>query len=359
MPAAQAALVPELEDALRHIAADKYAETMRRVADFFLAGVDRFGEEHVRLFDRVLGRLIVALDDNALAELARRLAPVRNAPPDVIRRLAGNPEIAVAAPVLTRSRRLDEADLVALASTCSQAHLLAISGRPDLGEAVTEVLAERGDRDVARNLALNPAARFSDATLAMLIDRAAGDAILAEKLGNRSDLPPHLRRRLLVRTTTDVRERLLAAASPEFRSEIEQAIAEGPEEGNAIEDAEIWRTVRALDRAGRLDEAQVLAFAENGRMKQAIAAIALICGVSIDVVRRLLGGDQPDAALILCQAAGFSWPTARAIVQAGTAKSARKAERVFDDFAPLARSTAAHIVDFLGAAGDSESVAPC
>jgi uncharacterized protein (DUF2336 family) len=351
MAAAQAALIPELEDALRHIAADKYAETMRRVADFFLAGVDRFGEEHVRLFDRVLGRLIVALDDKALAELARRLAPVRNAPPDVIRRLAGNPEIAIAAPVLTRSRQLDDADLVAIATTRSQAHLLAISGRPGLGEAVTEVLAESGDRDVARNLALNPAARFSDGTFAMLIDRAACDAILAEKLGRRPDLPPRLLRSLLLKTTTEVRERLLAVASPEFRGEIEQAIAEGSDESNPTEDAEISRTVRALHRAGRLDEAQVLAFAENGRMKQALAAIALICDVSIDVVRRLLGGDQPDAALILCQAAGFSWPTARAIIEAGVPKSGRKAQRVFDDFAPLAPSTAAHIVGFLGAAG--------
>src|SRR5712691_62715 len=123
------ALIPELEEALRHVSVDRYAESIQRVADFFLAGASRFNEEHVHLFDRILGRLIVAVETKVLAELARRLAPVRNAPRDVIRRLARNGEIAVAGPVLARSTRLDDADLVETARTQGQAHRFAISGR--------------------------------------------------------------------------------------------------------------------------------------------------------------------------------------------------------------------------------------
>jgi Uncharacterised protein conserved in bacteria (DUF2336) len=115
-------------------------------------------------------------------------------------------------------------------------------------------------------------------------------------------------------------------------------------------DAEAWRIVRALKREGRLDEAQVLEFARNGRNKELLAALALICDVSIDVVRGLVTSDQPDAALILCQAAAFSWPTARAILAAGshTAVSAalEKAQAEFDRLSP---STAGRIVGFWSA----------
>src|SRR5512134_1735115 len=115
MSAAQ--LLPDLEQALAHIPVTKYVETVRCVADFFLAGAGQFNEEHVGLFDRVLGRMIWALDDPARAELARRLAPLRNAPPGLIRRLAADPEITVAAPVLARSPRLSDDDLWAVATS--------------------------------------------------------------------------------------------------------------------------------------------------------------------------------------------------------------------------------------------------
>ena len=40
--------------------------------------------EHVALFDDVIGCLIEEIEAKALAELARRLAPVPNAPPGVV-----------------------------------------------------------------------------------------------------------------------------------------------------------------------------------------------------------------------------------------------------------------------------------
>ena len=319
MAAAQAPLIPELEQALRGISAEKHGETVRRVTDFFVAGASRFNELHVRLFDRILARLIPVLESKSLAELARRLAPVPNAPPDVIRQLAYDNEIAVAAPVLSRSTCINDVDLVEIASSKSQAHLLAISGRASVSEVVTDALVEHGDRDVARNVAMNHGARFSQSGMERLAARAANDGILAEKLGQRQDLPPHEFRNLLLTATMKCRERLLAVAPPEIRAEIEDLVADVSRNvADAAEQAEAWRLVSAMKRNGRLEETQVLELAECGRDQATIAALALMCDVSVDVLRRLMGGDQPDAALILCQAAAFSWPTARAILQAAS-----------------------------------------
>src|SRR4051794_37963196 len=112
MPAAQAALLLELEDTLEHAPIERCAETLPRIADFFAAGAPRFDDAHIALFDRMIQRLVDVAQPSALVALARRLAPIRNAPPVIVRWLAAHPDIAIAAPLLARSLRLAANDLV-------------------------------------------------------------------------------------------------------------------------------------------------------------------------------------------------------------------------------------------------------
>ena len=95
-----ASLLPELEEVVQHGSAEKRAETLRRITTLFLDGAPLFSDEHVALFDDVIGCLIEEIEAKALAELARRIAPVPNAPAGVVKSLAESDNIAVAAPVL-------------------------------------------------------------------------------------------------------------------------------------------------------------------------------------------------------------------------------------------------------------------
>ncbi len=97
---APASLLPELEDVVQHGSAEKRAETLRRITGLFLDGAVSFNDEHVALFDDVIGYLIEEIEAKALAELARRLAPLPNAPAGVVNKLARNDDIEVAGPVL-------------------------------------------------------------------------------------------------------------------------------------------------------------------------------------------------------------------------------------------------------------------
>jgi len=54
------------------------------------------------------------------------------------------------------SDRLTTPDLIDIAARKSQPHLLAISNRSSLSEDLTDVLIERGDREVISKLAENP-----------------------------------------------------------------------------------------------------------------------------------------------------------------------------------------------------------
>ena len=221
---ASASLIPELEDVIQHGSADRRATTVKRIANLFVDGAASFNEDHIGLFDDVLCRLVDEIEAKARSEMAQSLASLTNAPTELMHTLAKDEDIAVAGPVLSQSPRLRESELVELARTRGQAHLAAIAGRADLGEAVTDVLVRRGNPEVVLTVADNQSAKFSEGGFSALVKRAEGDEDLAQKVGSRPDIPPHLFRELLVRATMVVQQRLLASAKPETRAEIQRVL---------------------------------------------------------------------------------------------------------------------------------------
>ncbi len=352
--AALASLIPELEDVLQRGSAAKRAEALERITTLFIEGADRLNADHVELFDEILSRLIIEIETKTLAELAGRLAPIGNAPIKVVRRLARDDDITVAGPVLMQSSRLEEFDLVDIARTKSQAHLLAISGRAHVGAAVTDVLIGRGDKDVVLNVANNPGAHFSEAGLAVLVKRAEKDDVLAERVGQRPDIPPHLFRDLVIKASAVVRTRLLASARQETRADIKRILAKVTEEVGAQVAAPrdyttAQRTVLTLHRAGKLGEPELVDFAKSGRYEETVATLSALCAVPIESVDRLMGGDRPDPVLILCKAVGFEWPTVRAIIQvrAGNRRvSAQTLDNALANFERLSLTTAQRVLRF-------------
>src|SRR5262249_45912338 len=155
------------------------------------------------------------IEQEALAELGRRLAPLGDAPAEVIRTLAHNDAIAVAGPVLARSPRLGDSDLADIALSKGQAHLLAISRRRALGPAVGDLLVSRGNRYVKRSLVANGAAQLSGEAYDALVAAAKEDAALAGRIARRADVPPAVLNVLISGATDAVRARLVAAARPE------------------------------------------------------------------------------------------------------------------------------------------------
>jgi uncharacterized protein (DUF2336 family) len=170
---------------------------------------------------------LVVVDDRPAtrAKLAHRLAPIANAPLNTIHMLAFDDDIEVAATVLSQSERLDENALLASAGSKSQQHLFAIAQRKSLSEAVTDMLVERGDREVVHSVVKNSGARFSDAGFRMLVKRSAGDDDLATVVGLRSDIPhPHFLL-LLEKASSAVRARLVAE-NPQAGAAVGGVVAE-------------------------------------------------------------------------------------------------------------------------------------
>jgi uncharacterized protein (DUF2336 family) len=329
MPNVSLSIVDEVEAAITIGSAEKRLDTVKRVTDLFLLSAGSLNSEQIDLFDEVLERLIKTIEIRAIADISARialaevsaqLAPVAQAPRNVIRRLARNDEISVAAPVLAESARLSDEDLVEIAGTKSEAHLLAISSRWWLKAIVTDALLARRYPSVSRRIIKNPGARVSAAGFAVAIAQAESDPELAVETGIRVDLPSELRRELLRHATDAVRSRLLSRAPPHLFEEIRDAIASV----SAGVDREMSRThdfpaakrlVLSLSAKGELNEAALFGFARQRRYGETVAALAELSRSTIEVVRPLMQSLRDDGVLVPCKAAGLRWETVHAVLE--------------------------------------------
>ncbi|MCK1424938.1 DUF2336 domain-containing protein [Bradyrhizobium sp. 180] len=338
MSKAELSIIDEVESAIRMGSPEKGLETARRVTDLFLSSAASFDDEQIALFDDVLERLIGTIELRAvadigariaLAEISAQLAPIAQAPPSVIRRLASNDEIRIAGPVLQESARLDDGELVKIASSKGEPHLLAVAGRWWLREIVTDALLARRYPSVSRRLAANPGARVSGSGFAIIVGQAESDPELAVSVGVRVDLPSELRRRLLRSATDAVRTRLLSRAPPHLFEEIQSAIAAATvgveREMSGVRDFEgAKRAIANLKTIGQLNEATLLGFATQRRYEETVAALAALSGSTVEVIRPLMQSLRDDGLLVPCKAAQLSWETTAAVLESRFATGAMK-----------------------------------
>ena len=347
-------LIPGLDEIVRNGAPERRAEAARRIAEMFLQDAAHLRPSHVDLFDGILIDLVPHTELIARVELAERLSLVANAPRVLVGRLARENEILVAGPILRRSTVLDEEALLEIARVKGQGHLLAMSERATLSPDLTDVIVERGDREVVRRAAGNAGAEFSESGYTELIKRANQDGVLTLAVGQREDLSETRLRQLLAGSLDVVRRRLFDVARPERQSAIKLAVADItglPERFESKRDfGPAQRTILALHEAGNLNEAALLGFAKSYRYEEAVAALSAMSGVRIQSLDNLISGDRYDPILILGKTIGLEWATVRALILLRLGPNRVPAptdiESARVNFAKLMPSTAERVVGF-------------
>ena len=363
MPIAELSIVDEVETAINTGSAEKRLETIKRVTDLFLSSAVKLNGEQIELFDNVLERLIKTIELRAiadisariaLAEMSGKLAPIAQAPPSVIRRLARNDEIAIAGPVLTESARLGTEDLLEIAETKGEQHLVAVSGRWWLKEVITDALLARRYPAVSRRIINNPGARVSASGFAIVVAQAESDPELAVVTGIRVDLPSELRQQLLRDATDAVRSRLLSRAPPHLFEEIRTAIAAvsagvNREMSKVRDFAAATRFIALLSEKGELNEATLFGFAKQRKYEETVAALAKLSRSTIEVIRPLMQSLRDDGVLVPCKAAGLSWETVHAVLDSRFATGRMgplELSKVQGQFAKLTTENARRLLRF-------------
>jgi uncharacterized protein (DUF2336 family) len=326
---------------------------LQRVTDLFVDGSSRYSDDQVQLFDGVLMRLTAEIEEKARARLAERLAPIPNAPRNMIRSLAFDDAIGVAEPVLIGSVQLNDDDLVANACSKGQDHLYAITQRSTLSPAVTDVLVERGDLRVVRAVTENGGACFSDAGFGKLVARARHDDALAGHVGIRRDIPRHHFIKLIEVASAEVRAKLIAA-NPEVAAAIEDTVAEVAGDIDSESRERPWDHLRAKTTDDRhsatqpLTEADIHDCARSRNFEKTATTLARLGQFPVELVECALLDEGPDMILVLIKAANWSRATAKTVLikTAGRGMSPANLDRALESFDRLSTETARRLLSF-------------
>src|ERR1700712_3900702 len=110
-------------------------QLFRNMAQLYSFVSDRCDDEQVAQYDEVLCQLAELVEVEARTHVAQLLAPLDRAPGMVVVKLA-NDVIEVAQPLLEFSNVLSDDDLIDIIGRKTEAHRMAIAGRPAVPERV-------------------------------------------------------------------------------------------------------------------------------------------------------------------------------------------------------------------------------
>lgn len=340
----------ELDDAVQRGSEESRTKALWYATDMLIVG--HYTEDEIWVFGELIGRLANAIEVAARAQLARRLATVKNAPINALNRLGSDDSIEVAGPILQHCERLDSKMLIHNIRTKGQPHLLAISRRNSIPEVVTDELVTRGDREVLASVAANNGACISDFGFLHMLKRSENDSILVEQLGLRNDIPRHVFQQLVAKASADAR-RKLEQERPDLVEQIHTSVAEvagslqskfGPATKNYFA---AKKALTELQQRGELNESRILKYARDRKIEEAIIGLSLLCSLPTNVVDRAIS--DREITLILCKACRFEWETTMALLFLGAKDhqiTARILEEMKQEYAHLDAKTPSHVLSF-------------
>jgi uncharacterized protein (DUF2336 family) len=318
--------VREVEQTIASGDPERRSRTLRQLTELFVEQASKLKDDHVSVFDEVIIRLAREVDAKARMELAARLADIGNAPVSVVKDLAYDIDLAVAEPVLERSIRLTEDDLLTISGEREQGHLLAVSRRRTLSERVADVLVKRGDQRVVQTVAQNEGAQLSEGTLASLLQKALGDNDLRSVLLKRLDLPAEAP---LVLANPAPESKEAKTSNPEVTAEMRRmeaaltklmACMTNPSAPSGRDISPALERLARNAKGKAIEEVRVANWIKGEKIDDALAALAHNADVAAATVVMAYETPAYEPLLLVVRAARFSWNTFKLLLTARDGK---------------------------------------
>lgn len=298
---------------------ERRRDLLREITDVFLDNPSSYSSTESQYFGDIMGKVAYDLERQVREELAKKLAAEAAAPPDLIKRLAGD-EIEVARPVITESPVLKESDLIEIAEQKGQEHLFAITKRSDIGERLSDVLVDKGDDRVVEGLVRNESAKIGRNTMEKVVARAESSAVLQAPLVDRPDLPADLMKDMLAFVTEDIKSKILEQTNMVNAEKLDELL---DDVGNKLEQQPGMRRggkskpevlIQELLGRGELNEAKLVELARQRQVPELICGLATLAELDIPTTRRAIMDRTGEGLAIVCKSCGFSQTTFSTLV---------------------------------------------
>ena len=262
-------------------------------------------------------RLVSDEAERVRAAIAEAVKDMPDAPRELILRLAHDPSVMVAEPVILFSPLLSTQDLLRLIATApSSGTVVAVARRPAIDAQVSDAVVASANAAAIHALLANPSAQIREAVLDALIAASAEHTDWQEPLVHRPVLSPSATRAL----SDVVQAHLLAAlaARPDIEPALADRLAERlnqrpaasrPETTAAEALAEAYR----LASAGVLTEHTLLAAVRRGDHHLTAALLSVAAEVPVKVVEHAASSRSSKGLVSLVWQAGFSMRAGMAV----------------------------------------------
>lgn len=348
MSIAQAYLA-DIEKLAGEKSSSKRRKLLTAVTDIFLVTEETQSASDSEMFGDVMERIAYELEVEARAQMAQRICDSQKLSRRFVVRLA-NDDIAVAGPVLERSKVLKDEDLVDIIRNRSEDHRHSIAGRETISQNVSGELVEHGGDQTITRVTSNEGATFSEEAMRRIARRAQENAKLREALQARKDVPPEI----MEAAKTKVMERMRSEAqSPDSKFDESMLGAMVSKCADEIELECCQETVLKIERQhadGQLGEETIAKLASKKQIAEIVHCLTLMTGLDNWAISQCLLKAELPALAILCKANNFNRATFLALSECrmgdGGFKSATLA-KAMRDYDNMTRATAQRIMRFL------------
>ncbi len=299
--------LPELIGLAAEPSSEKRRALLRELTDHFFGSVEQTVTERA-LYGDVLAALAAEMETAVRAELGPRFADSPRAPGLLIRRLSQD-VAEVAAPVLRASPVLTEADLLKVVQSQGQAHLRAVSARPTVSEAVSDVIVARGDDETLGTLLGNEGAALSRQASEAAVERAKVNPALHAVTVERRSLPPDLLNEMYFVVEARLRQQILEQNARLDPALLESALSAGRARLAEVDGAlpadysACLAYVDELRAAGQLTPQMLARFLRSDSRTSFLIALSQLADVDFHTARQIVERRDLDALAVVCRAA--------------------------------------------------------
>ncbi len=220
--------------------------------------------------------------------------------------LLGNDHFEVAFPILTKSRVLEDTDLIEIIRGRTMEHQLAVAAREGISEIVSAVLVATQSEPVIQTLLKNQDAKISAETMEYLVDQSKRVDSFQEPILRRNELPDELAKRMFMWVSAALRQFIVNSFkldSATVDDLLEKAALEQGDELKLEKPAE--RLVESLAERNAISHEMLVVALEEGQVDLFIALFSRLTSLRDRLVRRLLFEPGGEGLAIASKAVGF------------------------------------------------------